>query len=430
MSVNSAEHNTTGEETGTPAETSLLRNKDFQALWVSRTLATIGKEIADVAYPLLILAATGSATYAGAVGSVQVLVIGLSSIPAGTLTDRMDRRLLMIICDVARLLLLGLFGVLVLTGQTHVVLVFATATLSAICLGISNPPGLAAIRTLVPKAQLTRATAQNQIRPMGATVVGSPIATALFGVGRALPFLATAVTFLSSALLLLLIKKPMQEATGDHIGEGSRRVKTLAGARFISRQPILRIWVLWIMGTNMAIGHTGAFLAVIATARDKGAAASLIGLTLSVAGSGALVGALLATWAVQRLPPSVIFLTAAWIAPLACAVMAFGPPTLALGIILALVWVYSPVTNALFFAYVAVLVPDELQGRVLGATMFMVYIGPAIGIVGVGSIHDLAGSTWVFACMGLITLLVALPTLTRHIRKLHRPEEMSANLPT
>lgn len=434
MSGSSVESGTTHEASGAPEETPLLRNRDFQALWVSRTLATIGKEVADVAYPLLILATTGSATYAGAVGSVQVLVIGLTSIPAGTLTDRMDRRLLLIICDVVRLVLLGLFGVLVLTGNAHVVLVFATAVISAVCLGLSNPPGLAAIKQLVPKSQLTRATAQNQIRPMGATVIGSPIATALFGLGRALPFLATAVTFLGSALLLLLIRKPMQEvatdeAATDEAAKDARR-GMLAGARFIIGQPILLIWVVWIMGTNMAIGHTGAFLAVIATAQENGSSESLIGLTLSVAGAGALIGAVLATWAVKRLRPSTIFLSAAWAAPVACAVMALGPPTLALGIILACVWVYSPVTNALFFAYVAVLVPDELQGRVLGATMFMVYIGPTIGIVAVGSIHDLAGSTWVFVFMGVISLLAALPTLTRHIRKLRRPEEMSADLPT
>jgi MFS family permease len=431
MSGSSLESTPTApEENVPPKEPSLLRNRDFQALWVSRTLATIGKEVADVAYPLLILATTGSAAYSGAVGSAQVLVVGLSSIPAGTLADRMDRRLLLIICDTVRLLLLGLFGVLVLTGNAPVVLVFATAIISAVALGISNPPGLAAIKQLVPKSQLTRATAQNQIRPMGATVIGPPIAASLFGVGRALPFLATAVTFLGAALMLLVIRKPMQDPRTGAGGEDTRRGGMLAGARFLLGQPILLIWVVWIMATNMAIGHTGAFLAVIATAKGNGVPESVIGLTLSVAGAGALVGALLATWAVKRLRPSTIFLSAAWVAPAACAAMAFDPPTLTMGILLAVIWVHSPVTNALFFAYVAVLVPDELQGRVLGATMFMVYIGPAVGIVAVGSIYDIAGSVWVFTCMGVVTLLAALPTLTRHIRKLRRPEEMSAELPT
>lgn len=414
----------TPAEPEAPKETPLLRNRDFQALWVSRTFAQIGKEVADVAYPMLILATTGSATYAGAVGSIQVLAIGLSSIPAGTLTDRFDRRLLLIACDTIRLLLLGLFAVLVLTGHAPIAVVFATAVVSSICLGISNPPALAGIKQLVPKSQLTKATAQNQIRPLGATVVGSPIGGSLFGLGRALPFFATAVSFLASTITLLFIRKPMQ-AEGTKAAAAKQRGGTLAGARFILKQPILLIWVCWIMGANMAFGHTGAFLVVIATSREGGASESLIGVALAIAGSGGLVGALLATWAVRKLPPSAIFLAAAWIAPIAAVALAVGVPPIAMGIILACVFVRGPAANALFFAYVAVLVPDELQGRVIGATMFMVYIGPAIGILAIGGVYDLAGSTVVFLMMGVISLLAALPSLTKHMRKLRRPEEMS-----
>src|SRR4051794_38602020 len=84
---------------GERPETPLWRNGGFQALWISRFLATVGKEAAEVAYPLLILATTGSATYAGAVGATQLLVVGLTSILGGALTDRFDRRRLLIVCD-------------------------------------------------------------------------------------------------------------------------------------------------------------------------------------------------------------------------------------------------------------------------------------------------------------------------------------------
>lgn len=405
-----------------PEPRSLLRNWDFQSLWISRSFAAIGKEAADVAYPLLVLATTGSAMYAGAVGSVQVLTIGLVSIPAGTIADRFDRRKLLLICDGLRAVLLGLFGALIMFGHATIFAVFATAIVSSLCLGISNPPALAAIKQLVPPSQLTKATAQNQIRPLGATVVGSPIGSSLFGVSRAMPFLATALMFAASLPLLLLIRRPMKPPPAQ---PGQKR-GTIEGVRFILRQPILLIWTIWILGANMAFGHTGAFLAVIATGKSHGATDSLIGATLSIAGCGGLVGAFLATWAIKRLPPSAILLYAAWIGPVAAVALLILPGTLTQGILLAIVFMRGPVANALFFAYVAVLVPDELQGRVLGAVMFAAYIGPTVGIFTVGSIFDLGGANWVFITMGLISVVAALPTLTRRIRTLPAPEDLAA----
>src|SRR3954469_23571492 len=198
----------------------LFRNRDFQALWSSQFFGAIAKESAEIAYPLLILATTGSALYAGAVGSVQLLVAGFMSLPGGSLTDRFDRRKIMIFCDAVRLVMLALFGTLVLTGNAHMIVIFAVVIVSAACLGVSNPAGLAAVKQLVPPAQFTQATAQNQIRFFGATVIGPPIGGALFGLARALPFLAAALSFLIAAVLLLFIKKPTQAPKTVATGPG------------------------------------------------------------------------------------------------------------------------------------------------------------------------------------------------------------------
>lgn len=407
---------------GTPPETSLWRNGDFQALWISRFLATVGKEAAEVAYPLLILATTGSATYAGAVGATQLLVVGLASIPAGALTDRFDRRRLLIICDAARVVLLVLFAVLVAADRVNLAVTLVIVIAASVFLGISNPPALAAIKQLVPPSQVTQAASQNQIRPLGATVVGSPIGSSLFAVGRAVPFLATALTFACSALALLFIRRPLQ-APPAATATGTPKRRVVDGFRFIRRQPVLLVWIVWLMGSNMAFNHTGAFLALIATARERHASESAISLMLSVAGAGGLVGAAVATQVIKRLRPSTIFLAAAWAGPAAAILLATVPGVLSLGIILAGVFLRGPSVNALFFAYVAVLVPDEMQGRVLGAVMFLSYVAQPLGIVIVGTVFDHAGPLWVFAFMGVLSALVALPTLGRRIRTLPSPAE-------
>src|SRR5262249_25114802 len=101
----------------------LIRNVAFQLLWVSRFVARIAKEAADVAYPLLILATTGSATYAGAVGAIELAVAGFVAITGGSLADLVDRRKLLVTCDIARLVMLALFGILVATHRADVPMV-------------------------------------------------------------------------------------------------------------------------------------------------------------------------------------------------------------------------------------------------------------------------------------------------------------------
>ncbi|MFC1410268.1 MFS transporter [Streptacidiphilus sp. N1-12] len=399
----------------------LIRNAAFQLLWVSRFVAGIGKEAADVAYPLLILATTGSAALAGAVGATEIAVAGLVAIIGGNLADRVDRRTLLLICDAARVIMLALFGTLVATHHADDPVVFAVVVGAGFFLGISDPPAVAAIKHLVPASQLTRATTQSQIRPLGATVVGSPLGSSLFGVASALPFLATALSFVVSSALLLFIKKPMQAVRTVH----GRPRGTGEGLRFLVRQPVLLSWMIWIMGSNMAFNHVGAFLALIATARERHASGSEIGLMLGIAGSGGLIGAALATWAIRRLAPSAIFMIAAWSGPVAAVLLTFVPGTVSLGVILAAVFVRGPAVNALFFAYIAVLVPDRLQGQVIGAVTAVAYIAQPVGILGVGAIFDAGGPRWVFAVIGVVSALAALPTLGRHIRRLPAPDDLA-----
>lgn len=406
-------------------ERRLLRNMDFQALWSSEAFAAIAKESAEIAYPLLILATTGSATIAGAVGSVQLITASLMSIPGGTLADRMDRRLLLIGCNMIRVVLLGLFSLLIFTQHVPLVVIFAIAIGSSVCFGVSQPAGLAAIKALVPPSQLTQATAQNQIRYFGATVAGPPIGTSLFGVARAFPYFTAAISFLISSVLLLFIKKPMQAPRTEAPKAGERK-GTVEGFKFLFKQPILRPLIIWIMGSNMAFTHSGIFLALIATAKHRGAPDSFIGVTLAIAGLGGLTGSLLAGWVLKKAKPSTIVLCAAWVGPIAAVGLAVTPGVIPLGIIVACVFIRGPITSTLFLSYLAAVAPDKLQGRVLGAVMFMSMIAAPIGVFLVGSIFDLAGSTWVFVTIGTIATIAALPTLGHQVRHLPDPKDVAA----
>ncbi|HEV2360683.1 MAG TPA: hypothetical protein VGS21_03165, partial [Acidimicrobiales bacterium] len=71
-------------------------------MWIGQVLSELGSTIGYLAYPLLVLALTRSAVIAGAVGTITSAVAFVVRLPAGALADRLDRRLVMVICDLVR----------------------------------------------------------------------------------------------------------------------------------------------------------------------------------------------------------------------------------------------------------------------------------------------------------------------------------------
>jgi MFS family permease len=392
---------------------SLLRNRSFQALWGSEALAGVGENAAGIAYPLLILATTGSAVYAGAVGSAQLLASGLMSFWGGILADRVNRKKLLIATSVIRAVLLGLFSALLFSGPVHVSITFAIAIVSGCCHGAAMPAGMAVIKQLVRPDQLAQATAQNQVRWFGAITAGPSIGGVLYGLARALPFVGACISFVASAFLMLFVKSTPLPETADDGKKG-----LFDGFRHLTRDPVLRPLMISITLSNLAFNTVGMSLAVIATGKDRGASDSFIGLTLSVAGTGALVGALLAGTIIKRVRPSTVFIAGYWIGPVAAVLLMTVPGVIPLGIVVACVYVRGPLINALFLTYAAKTVPDALQGRVLGAIVFTSTIISPVGVLAIGAIFDAWGPSWVFAAVGAIATLAALPTLSRSIRTL------------
>ncbi|MFI6579383.1 MFS transporter [Nocardiopsis sp. NPDC050513] len=408
---------------GTGGSRALLRNRDFQTLWTSRFFAGLGKESGEVAYPLLVLVLVGSAAQAGAIGAAQVATAMVASVVGGALADRSNRRAVLLVCDLGRLALLALFTALLFTGHVSIPLILCVAVSSAALTGVANPVAMAAIKQLVPAAQLADAAAQNQIRLFGTTALGAPVAGSLFNLGRAFPFAAEALTYLASSVLLMSVRGPMQADRGDG-GRWNLR-GAVSGFAVLARHPILRPMMAWILGFNLVFTQTGAFLAIIATAESQGASHLQIGMTVSLAGSGGLLGALVAGLVVRWVRPSTTFLVAAWSAPVGALALLMAPNVILLGVIVGCVFAVVPCANAVFYGYVAASVGDDLQGRVLGAVMFLAMLSQPVGILGIGIVFDQAGPGWVFLTMACVSGAAALCSLTPVMRALPRPEEVS-----
>src|SRR5262245_31885462 len=87
----------------------LGRDRNFSVFWGAQTLSVAGDSFAMIAVPLLMLHATGSVAQMGLLTAVAGTASVLSGLFAGVLADRLDRRKLMIWCDLLRM---GLYALI------------------------------------------------------------------------------------------------------------------------------------------------------------------------------------------------------------------------------------------------------------------------------------------------------------------------------
>src|SRR5215470_5808534 len=105
----------------------LWRNVQFQTLWLSQAAASLGSGVADVAYPLAILALTGSPARAGLFAAVQTGGMVVGALPGGQLADRRDRRTIVVTAESVRALITTVVAVGLIMGWLSLPVLIASA---------------------------------------------------------------------------------------------------------------------------------------------------------------------------------------------------------------------------------------------------------------------------------------------------------------
>ncbi|MER6521056.1 MFS transporter [Streptomyces sp. NPDC001553] len=278
----------------------LSRNKDFNVFWLGQALSVIGGSISLFALPLLVLEATGSLAQMGlitAVGAVSAVGTGLF---AGHVVDRVDRRRLMIVCDLARAVLLGAVPFLWLAGPRIWLLYLMTAVVGVLKT-LFDVAYVTAVPNLVPAEDLTSANG----RLMGTFAVGTlvgPIAAAAIAtwVGKDWALGVDGATFLVSAATLRWVRltpRPTPDGTAEERppggGAGRTREMFLVGFRFLWAHALLRpLTVLLTLLTFVTVGATD--LLIFRVENDLRQSTATLGYIVAVSGLGTLVGALCA----------------------------------------------------------------------------------------------------------------------------------------
>lgn len=336
----------------------LRHNRDFVLLQVGQLLSNAGTQASSIAYPLLVLAVTHSAADAGIVAFVRSLALVLWLLPAGLVADRWPRKRLMILSDGVRLAALATLGAALLgQGAAFWAITFvAFVEGSGAALFASAQAG--ALRAVVPIVQLPDATATQTGRQAAVLLAGPPIGGALFGLGRALPFLGDAASYLFSTGSLLAMRTPFQEDRQPDPAPMRRRVTE--GFRFLWGQPFLRTTAL-LFGLGNFTGP-GVLLALVVIGRRQGLSTGAVGGLVAVFGASVLVGSVISPLVRRALPPRAVLLLELWTAT-ACVAFLVWPSVYVLAASIVPTALVIPSSDAVVHGYRIAMTPDRLLGR-------------------------------------------------------------------
>ncbi|WP_066946314.1 MFS transporter [Streptomyces lushanensis] len=395
--------------------TPLHRNRDFMLLWSGSAVSIVGSTASTVAYPLLVLALTGSASDAGTAGFFALLPTLLFQLPAGALVDRWNRRRLMIWCDVLRCLGAASIVAAMVLGElrlAHILVVgFAEGTLS-VFYGLAAH---AAVPNVVGPGQLRQALSRNEARGRAATMLGTPLGGILFGVGRSVPFLLDAVSYLVALVTLLFVRKDFEaEPTTRRTGGMASQVRE--GLVWLKDQPFVRATTLLVAGSNLLF--RALFLIVIVMATADGASSAGIGLMVGAAGAGGVLGSLAANWFGRRFPLAALVIGANWVWALLMGVIVYADHLVVLTVAYAAMWFVGPVWNVAVGSYQLAVTPDRLRGRVLAATSMLSAGALPIGALVGGLLLDAVGPRRAAAALAVwMVLLACAATFSRSVRR-------------
>ena len=404
------------------ASTPLRRNREFLLLWSGQAISQLGSEISLVAYPLLVLAVTGSPAKAGLVAFARNLPIAVLALPAGLLADRLNRRHLMVATDGVRALAMASIPIAAAAGRVPYALIVVVAAIDGTGFVITYVAERGVLRQLVSPEQLREAVARNESRTFGAMLAGPPLGGLLFGIGRAVPFVADAASYAVSTITKLLIRTEFQEArVAGGVGDARE------GLRWLWRQPFLRNCTLLFAGTNPIF--TGLYLLVVVLAKRHGASSPLIGVMLAIAAGGGLLGALLAPAFQRRLSARVALLGDSWALALSIPLLLLAHNALLIGAIVAAAEMITPVTNSFVVGYRVALAPDRLQGRVQAASTLVSFSAGWLGPIVVGFLLEGGGeSATILVLTGWALVLALAATESRalqHPPRLNKPTTAS-----
>lgn len=266
----------------------VLRHPNFRYLFLGQSASVIGDRVVVVAIALFITRRTGSATDLGLVLGSQELPLVALLLFGGVWADRLPRHRIMISADAVRATLHATLAVLIFTGEVRVWQLCVIEALFGAAMAFFQPAYTGLIPQTVPESLIQEARALTQSMENIAFLIGPAVATGLvLGIGAGEAFAFDAGTFVLSALFL---RRVHPRPRGETAPAAAVWRELLAGFDEVRSRPWVWVTIVVFAGALLCAFVPWYALAPI-VARGSYGSAGVFGLLESVAGAGAVCGA-------------------------------------------------------------------------------------------------------------------------------------------
>jgi MFS family permease len=401
----------------------LSRNRNYQLLWGSQVLSEFGFHASAIAFPLLVLALSGSAAASGLVLGAIATAQLVAGLPAGALVDRWNRKKVMLGCEAAQAIAAASLVAALWWDVASVPQLVAVAAVLGVCAALFQPAEGASLPNLVPTDQLPTAVAMNSARASLGQLAGTAAGGILFAVGRLVPFAVDVLTHAGAFVGLLFLRLPARQVKREPLrGLGGEMA---AGVRWVWQQRDIRVTALCAVVLNLFF--SAFYVIVIVRAEQSGIPAGKIGVMAAMLGVGGITGALLAPYFNRLVSPYGSIAAVFWAITVLTAVSVLTHNAYLMGALFAAMALLPPTANTTIVTRQLLLTPDQLRGRLRGAVGLVVGLAAAVGPVLGGLLAGaVAGDTAILVCaagMAAITVVVTVSPTLRHLPRVEAIEK-------
>ncbi|WP_028311633.1 MFS transporter [Derxia gummosa] len=380
-----------------------LRRPVFAVLWIATVLGNIGSFMRDVASGWLVTELSPSPAAAALIQTAATLPVFLLAIPAGVLSDILDRRRFLIGVQ----LLLGAVSLALLllsrAGALTVELLIALTFAGGVGAALMGPTWQSIVPELVPRADLRSAVALNSLGVNIARAVGPALGGALLAAfGAALTYGADVLSYVFVIAALLWWKRPPppQDGLQESFASAFR-----AGLRFARASRELHV-VLLRAAVFFAFASAAWALLPLVARQMLGGGAGFYGLLMGAVGAGAIGGAIVMPRLRARLDANGLLLLASLIAAGVLGGLVLAPPQWLAVALLALLGVGWIVALTSLNGVTQSVLPNWVRGRGLAVYLTVFNGAMAAGSLGWGLVAQRVGvpMTLVAAAAGLLLM--------------------------
>jgi DHA3 family macrolide efflux protein-like MFS transporter len=385
----------------------------FFTIWGGQALSLLGSQLVQFALIWWLTKTSGSGTVlaiASLFGLVPQVVLGPF---VGTLVDRWNRRVTMILADSVAALAIVVTAVLFATGQVEIWHLYGLMFIRSVAGAFHSNAMMASTSLMVPKEHLARIQGLNQMLWGGMSVFSAPLGALLLELFPLQGILAIdVVTAVIAIVPLFFIAVPQPERrtmVAATEGKASFWQDFVSGLRYVWDWPGLLLICLMAMQINFLLNPAFALLPLVVTKHFNGEAIQLATLE-SLSGIGVIAGGLvLSAWGgfkrrVLTAMTGVIGLG------LGCLMMGLLPPSAFTWGVVAMfvVGFVNPITNGPLLAAVQAAVAPDMQGRVFSLISSLAAATSPIGLLIAGPVADWLGPQAWFVIGGIVTLLTGI----------------------